>query len=400
MVVQKYGGSSVADLDKIRGVARRIVRVKEEGYHIVAVVSAMGSSTDNLLSQAYQVSPAPPKRELDMLLSVGERISASLLTMALHELGHEAISFTGSQCGIITSDNHANARIIDVRPVRILDELARDKIVIVAGFQGMSYKREVTTLGRGGSDTTAIALAAALGATWCEICSDVDGVYTADPRLVPEAEKIESLSYDEMEEMGEAGAKVLNPDAIEFARRMGLKVMLTSTFKEGGGTVLLARDKAASGVAVKAVATRRKIYLVELSDIDPKETNEAVALFDELKAPVESLALRVGERATARIRLAPERVPDWALLERRIGEVFGESARIDATEGSASLIGPGLGDEVAYLRQAEQTLRRQGVAFHEIELSRNRLTFFMSAEQVDSATTALHAAFFGRPPSA
>ena len=218
VVVQKYGGSSVADVVRLRRVAERVMRTQQQGHDVVVVVSAMGDTTDDLLALAKQVSASPDRRELDMLLSAGERVSMALLSMALRELGGDAISFTGSQSGIITNDRHVDARIVEVRPFRVQDELARGRIVVVAGYQGVSYKREVTTLGRGGSDTTAVALAAALGAEWCEICSDVDGVYSADPRVVSGPQRIPVLSYEETQEMAESGAKVLNAQAIEFAR--------------------------------------------------------------------------------------------------------------------------------------------------------------------------------------
>src|SRR6188508_1141946 len=206
IVVQKYGGSSVADIGKLKRVAARVVATARAGHRVCVVVSAMGDTTDELIGLARQISGAPPRRELDMLLSCGERISMALLSMAIAELGEEAISFTGSQSGIMTNDRHSGARIIEVRPVRLLDELERGRVVIVAGFQGVSYKREITTLGRGGSDTTAVALAAALGAECCEICSDVDGIYTADPRVVDAAQLLESISHDEMLELAAQGA--------------------------------------------------------------------------------------------------------------------------------------------------------------------------------------------------
>src|SRR5438105_4620488 len=224
IVVQKYGGSSVADVDRSRQVATRIMRSRAAGYDVAVVVSAMGDTTDELLSLAKRVSANPDRRELDMLLSAGERISMALLSIAIRELGGEAISFTGSQSGIITNDRHIDARIIEVRPFRVQDELSRGRIVVVAGYQGMSYRREVTTLGRGGSDTTAVAMAAALGAEYCEICSDVDGVYSADPRVVPAARRIPALSYEETQELAEAGAKVLNAQAVEFAKEKGIAI--------------------------------------------------------------------------------------------------------------------------------------------------------------------------------
>ena len=229
IIVQKYGGSSVADVGKLRYVAERVMQTARRGHQVVVVVSAMGDTTDELLAMAKQVSPNPERRELDMLLSAGERISMALLSLAIRELGGDAISFTGSQSGIITNDRHVDARIIEVRPFRVQDELARGRIVVVAGYQGVSYKREVTTLGRGGSDTTAVAMAAALDAEYCEICSDVDGVYSADPRVVPAARRIDTLSYEETQEMAEAGAKVLNAQAVEFAKEKGIAIYARAT---------------------------------------------------------------------------------------------------------------------------------------------------------------------------
>src|SRR6201988_731697 len=229
VIVQKYGGSSVASVQKLREVAERVMRTHRDGHQVAVVVSAMGKTTDELLAMAKQVSPNPPRRELDMLLSAGERISMALLSMALREMGGDAISFTGSQSGIITNDRHVDARIVEVRPFRVQDELARGRIVVVAGYQGVSYRREVTTLGRGGSDTTAVAMAAALGADYCEICSDVDGVYSADPRVVPAARRIGVLSYEETQELAEAGAKVLNAQAVEFAKEKGIAIYALAT---------------------------------------------------------------------------------------------------------------------------------------------------------------------------
>src|SRR5687767_15225464 len=229
IVVQKYGGSSVADVARIRQVAERVMATRRAGFDVAVVVSAMGDTTDELLALAKKVSPNPDRRELDMLLSAGERISMALLSMAIRELGGDAISFTGSQSGIITNDRHVDARIVEVRPYRVQDELARGRVVVIAGYQGVSYKKEVTTLGRGGSDTTAVAMAAALGAEWCEICSDVDGVYSADPRVVPAARRIDALTYEETQELAEAGAKVLNAQAVEFAKEKGIAIYARAT---------------------------------------------------------------------------------------------------------------------------------------------------------------------------
>jgi aspartate kinase len=252
IVVQKYGGSSVGDVERIQRVAARVADTRAQGHQVVVVVSAMGDTTDELLGLARKVSPDPHRRELDMLLTAGERISMALLGMALHARGVEAVSFTGSQSGIITDGAHTNARILEVRPVRILEELGKGRVVIVAGYQGVSREKEVTTLGRGGSDTTAVALAAALGAEVCEICSDVDGVYTADPRVVPAWKRLSELSHEEMQELALAGARVLNAQAVEFARDRGIVIHARSTFAPGPGTRIApraSRELRISGVA-------------------------------------------------------------------------------------------------------------------------------------------------------
>ena len=268
IVVQKYGGSSVADVTRMKKVAERVMRTRGQGHDVVVVVSAMGDTTDELLALAKQVSANPDRRELDMLLTAGERISMALLSIAIRELGGEAISFTGSQSGIITNDRHVDARIIEVRPYRVQDELARGRIVVIAGYQGVSYRREVTTLGRGGSDTTAVAMAAALGAEYCEICSDVDGVYTADPRVVADAQRIGMLSYEETQELAEAGAKVLNAQAVEFAKEKGIAIYARATASPLPGAdpsedgTVVRRDAVRPAGAVVGVASERDILVL------------------------------------------------------------------------------------------------------------------------------------------
>src|ERR1700736_912168 len=247
------------------------MRTRRTGHDLVVVVSAMGDTTDDLLALARQVSANPDRRELDMLLTAGERISMALLSMAIRELGGDAISFTGSQSGIITNDRHVDARIIEVRPFRVQDELARGKIVVVAGYQGVSYRKEITTLGRGGSDTTAVAMAAALGAEWCEICSDVDGVYTADPRVVPTAKRIGVLSYEETQELAESGAKVLNAQAIEFAKEKGIAIFARATASPLPGAdpsidgTVVRRDSPRAPGTVVGVTSERDVLLLHSS---------------------------------------------------------------------------------------------------------------------------------------
>ncbi len=303
IVVQKYGGSSVADIDKLRSVADQVVDTKRAGNDVVVVVSAMGKTTDKLLSLASEAAQgsdntaaAAPKRELDMLVSTGERVSMALLSIAIQARGYDAVSFTGSQSGIITNDRHFDARIIEVRPHRIDDEIARGRIVIVAGYQGMSYRREITTLGRGGSDTTAVALAAALGAERCEIYSDVDGVYTADPRVVPHAEHMLALDYETMQEMAEAGAKVLNAQAVEWARRNKVTIAArrTGDAANGGGkeTLVSAAD---SGALALSIVVARPVVVV---DAEVNAVGRLMAVAQDLELPLGDLSV-LGQRVAA-----------------------------------------------------------------------------------------------------
>src|SRR5262245_30148332 len=306
IIVQKYGGSSVADVDKIGRVADRIAACKRAGKDVVVVVSAMGKTTDGLLSLARQAAvfeggaSEPPRRELDMLLTTGERVSMALLSIAIEARGLSAISFTGSQSGILTNDRHFDARIIEVRPHRIQDELARGRIVIVAGYQGMSYKREITTLGRGGSDTTAVALAAALDAERCEIYSDVDGVYSADPRVVPDASHLPEIDLAMLQEMAESGAKVLNAQAVEWARRQKIAIYARKTSDPiDGQKQTVAREDAR--VRARAVSAMDRVVL---ATFDARASDKVLAAMAELDLPFIDATL-----TSAAIPLL--NVPDW-----------------------------------------------------------------------------------------
>jgi len=341
VVVQKYGGSSVADAQKLRKVAERVIGTRNLGHEVVVVVSAMGNTTDDLLAMAKQISVNPERRELDMLLSAGERISMALLSMAIRELGGDAISLTGSQSGIITNDRHVDARIIEVRPFRVLDALSQGKIVVVAGFQGVSHKKEVTTLGRGGSDTTAVAMAAALDADYCEICSDVDGVYSADPRVVPEAQRIATLSYEETQEMAEAGAKVLNAQAVEFAKEKGIVIYARAT---GGplpgpnpssdGTVVQEHPSRVPG-SVVGVASERDVILLE-SEAPPAEL---LALLDHNGVAGKQLHV-VGTRTN--LVISRDNLHDEARLRDSLNTYLGGPTRLVDGLAAVSVIGVGI----------------------------------------------------------
>ncbi len=391
IVVQKYGGSSVADVDKLRRVARRVVDTAASGKRVCVVVSAMGKTTDQLIALAREVSPSPPRRELDMLLSCGERISMALLSMAIAELGREAISFTGSQSGIMTNDRHSGARIIEVRPVRIEDELERGRIVIVAGFQGVSYKREITTLGRGGSDTTAVALAAALGAEYCEICSDVDGVYSGDPRVVDATRFLEALSYDEMQELAEHGAKVLNPQAVEFARRAGIAIYARATAQAPGtgGTRIDggANGHPGGGRALRAVGVAGMRNLTRVRAAGGRQA-ELLAALERDTVPLKRLSC---DPDGATVLFTRDDLPDWPAVRRRLQECGAASCEEDLA--AATVVGEGIGSDPATLGRALVAARGAGVEVLAHDGSPLRLTLYVAPARLDDLVRALHKTF-------
>ncbi len=387
IVVQKYGGSSVAGVEKLRLVAQRVVETARSGKQVCVVVSAMGDSTDELLGLARKLTAAPPRRELDMLLSCGERISMALLSMAIAELGHEAISFTGSQSGILTNDRHSGARIIEVRPVRIQDELERGRIVIVAGFQGVSYKREITTLGRGGSDTTAVALAAALGAEYCEICSDVDGVYSADPRVVPAARLLEAISYDEMQELAEHGARVMNPQAVEFARKAGIAIYARATVGAPGEGGTRIGGPAPHGRGAVGVTGMQELVRVRVRGGAQGGTRLAELLGGE---GVRLLRFAADE-AGALALFSTDDLPDWPLMRARLAAHFGD-ALIGCDEGlaAATAVGEGLGSDARALAQVLGRARALGIEPSGFDASPLRLTLYVPPARLNELVFALH----------
>ncbi len=389
IIVQKYGGSSVADVEKIGRVADRVVEAKRQGYDVVVVVSAMGKTTDSLIRLANDVA-APgvdvPRRELDMLVSTGERVSMSLLSIAIQARGEPAISFTGSQSGILTNDRHFDARIIEVRPHRIEDELHRGSVVIIAGYQGMSYKREITTLGRGGSDTTAVALAAALQAERCEIYSDVDGVYSADPRVVSDARHLPELDHAMLQEMAEGGAKVICAQAVEWARKRGITIHARSTFDRGRETVILPAGQAKPGA--RAVCAEQKLLFVSWTTADAGPTlaglRETNLTFKDLaqgprggSALVPLLNVPTPEAAT---RALAGRLPEATVVEN---------------VGSVSVVGDGLADSAAHLERFLGALSTVEIKPVSLAGGPLRLTAVVRADDVANAQRAVHAAFLG-----
>ncbi len=385
IVVQKYGGSSVATPERLGQVAKRVAGTVDRGYRVVVVISAMGKTTDELMEHARAVNPSPPRRELDMLLTAGERISASLLAMAVSNEGKEAISFTGSQCGILTNHRHSNARIIEVRPVRVLDELEHDRVVIIAGFQGVSYKREITTLGRGGSDTTAVAMAAALGAEYCEICSDVDGVYSADPRVVAEPCHLESISYTAMQELSQNGARVLNAQAVEFARRAGIVIYARAT--AGGKTTRVAAHGSERDGAV-GVAGQRDLVCVH-GDGGAAQLAALAAVLEEHETNPLRARLHEGQPV---LLLSRENCPDWPALHNRLERAGGMVWFEEGLE-AASVVGEGLGDDPCVLARALELVQEAELPLHSVDSAPLRLTLVLRPGKLDEAVRLMHREF-------
>ena len=390
IIVQKYGGSSVADVGRLRRVAERIMATRGEGHDVVVVVSAMGDTTDELLGMAKQIATNPDRRELDMLLSAGERIAMALLSMAIRDLGGDAISFTGSQSGIITNDRHVDARIIEVRPFRVQDELSRGRIVVIAGYQGVSYRREVTTLGRGGSDTTAVAMAAALDAEYCEICSDVDGVYSADPRVVSDARRIDTLSYEETQEMAEAGARVLNAQAVEFAKEKGIVIYARATASRApgpsgpeDGTVVRKWPARLPGT-VAGIASERDVIVLE----GDAHVMDLLAVLDERNVAGKQLHA-FGEHA--HFVISRENLHDEGRLRDALQTRLSGRARLIDGLAAVSAVGAGINTTYANLRTGADALAAIGVAPAGVATSSFRITWMVPRDRTDDAVRALHA---------
>jgi aspartate kinase len=391
LIVQKFGGSSVADEDKMRHVAQRIVETSRAGHQVVAVVSAMGKTTNNLLNMARDLSKEPSRRELDMLLACGERISMSLLSMTIQDLGEDCISLTGPQAGIRTTDNHFNARITDVQAGRVHRELDRGRIVVVAGYQGMNSRGEVTTLGRGGSDTTAVAVAAGIEADRCEIYSDVDGVYTADPRIVENARPMPEISYVEMTELAHHGASVLNPRAVEYAWRRNVEVRARCTFNDAPGTVIHERE--ADGEAkVLGVACHKELVWVSLRGKDL-----VASLGDEVLEAIEKNDIFVddtGEDGERRdLLISTEDIANLDTFAERLRNRFDDRITVTTDQGSVSAVGLNTGKDPDVLLKAEKALEQAGVSVRVSFTRDHSLTCLVDASQVGDALRALHAAF-------
>lgn len=398
-VVQKYGGSSLADRDRLEAVAEKIVETHRDGNKLVVVVSAMGDTTDELLDQARELTDEPSRRELDMLLSVGERIAMALLSIAIQKHGVEAVSLTGSQCGIITTHNHSNARIMDVRPFRVQDELEMNKVVIVAGYQGTSYRREVTTLGRGGSDTTAVALAAALDAEVCEIYTDVEGIYSADPGAVLSAEQLLELSHEEMVEMARSGAKVLNEEAVEFARRSKIALYTRKTHDaETEGTIVRTGgfqeriERAESGQPAVAVShIDRGVWAT-----DRREPGRLLAAVEDRKLALCNWV--PGD--VAEVYIGDDDVHGAEALAQELSD-SGDGVRAEVT-GLVSLVGEEIGKTSKWVVEGDRRLDRSDIEPIGVGIEGARVSWVVDSEDAEAAARALHEEFVdfdGEAPS-
>jgi aspartate kinase len=401
LICMKFGGTSVADAERIKRAAARIVEKREAGHSVVAVLSARGKTTDELITMAEEVSPTPDPREMDMLLSSGERISCALCAMAINDLGHRAISLTGSQAGIVTDESHTKALIIDVRADRIRAALDEDHIVLVAGFQGVSQTaKNVTTLGRGGSDTSAVAVAAALGAEVCEIYTDVAGVYSADPRIVPDARKLDIVSFEEMLEMAASGAGVLQLRSVEYARNHGVKIHCRSSFSSEPGTVVVAEEEIPmEQPLITAVTHSVQEARITLTGV-PDEPGAAARIFEAMAAAnvnvdmiVQNEPVSAGGQAEISFTVPRDdmRAAQSALAQLQ-GEVFREMTAHEDT-GKVSIIGAGMRSHPGVAAKVFGVLAGEGVNIEMISTSPIKISCVIERDRVEHAVRALHSAF-------
>ena len=402
IVVMKFGGTSVAGAEQIKRAARRIVAAREEGKRVVAVLSARGKTTDELVAQAMEISERPVAREMDMLLSTGERISCALCAMAIHDMGHEAISLTGSQAGIVTDSSHTKAKIIDVRADRIRETLDEDRIVLVAGFQGVSTdSHDVTTLGRGGSDTTAVALAAALGARVCEIYTDVAGVFSADPRIVPDARKLPVASYEEMLEMSASGAKVLQLRSVEYARNHGVRIHCRSSFEDGPGTLVVSEDESEKQTVehpfVTAVTHSEGEARVTLTGVrdEPGVAGRIFTALADAGINVDVIIQNepIGDDALADLSFTVDRSDLGAATDTVTGLDVSRGVRTDEQIGKVSIVGAGMRSHPGVAAKVFEVLGGKGINIEMISTSPIKISCVIAADHVPDAVRALHEAF-------
>jgi aspartate kinase len=398
LIVQKYGGTSVADAERIKNVARRIAKAKDEGNQVVVVVSAMGDTTDELIKLAYQISEKPDNRELDVLLSTGEVVSSTLLAMALHEMGYPAISLTGAQAGIRTDSAYSRARILKVEAKRVIKELEKGNIVIVAGFQGITDEMDITTLGRGGSDTTAVALAASLGAEICQIYTDVEGVYTADPRLVPEAQQLAEIGYEEMLELASYGAKVMHPRAVELGELFNIPILVASSFSEKPGTLIHGGVAMEVRNKVRSIAHDLDVAKITVVGV-PDRPGIAAAIFSPLAKAginVDTIVQNASIQGITDLTFTVARSQLAKAMEvvEPISKSIGARECVsDAKLGKVSIIGTGMQNTPGYAARMFSTLAEKNINIQLITTSEIRITCIIDEARVEEAVRALHRAF-------
>ena len=398
IIVKKFGGTSVGDTAKIKNVAKRIVKTIETGNQVVVVVSAMGGTTDKLVALAQEVSLSPLERELDMLLSTGEQVSIALLAMAVSELGYEAISLTGNQVGILTDGFYSNARIVSINNERIVNELKTGKVVILAGFQGVTIDNEITTLGRGASDTTAVAIAASLKAERCEIYTDVDGIYTADPRVVKSAKKLDQITHDEMLEMAGLGAKVLHSRSVELAKKFQVPLMVRSSFHEGQGTIIIKESEIMEQVVVSGVTSNKdqaKISLISIAD-KPGVAAEIFNIVAEQNINIDMIIQNVGHDGTTDLSFT---VPEKDLSNTvRVIEGLNNQIKIATVEtdidiSKVSVIGIGMVSHVGVAAKMFSALAAENINIQMISTSEIKISCVIDQSQTEKAVQVIHESF-------
>ncbi len=401
--VLKFGGTSLADSERVRQVASIVLRKRSSGHRVVVVVSARARQTDGFIEEARALAPNPSPREMDMLLSSGERISAALLSIALNATGCRAIGLSGSQAGIITDDNHTNARIIEVRPYRVLQALDEGFVVVVGGFQGVSFNKEITTLGRGGSDVTAVALASALGAEVCEIYSDVDGVFSADPGIVDKARRLEELSYQEMQEMGEAGARVLHPGSVEFAKIRDTMIHAKCTWSPNGAGSIIRNLEGRIKPRVVGVASEEKVVLLQVEEENVNDLSTLRSLlgtFQQEAVRSKQISFHPGPRGTiCGTLIVPEK--ENYHIESVIGRLrddFAPSVRISRNYSAVSLIGTGITDRYEYLQDSLALLRSLDIPVAGLHTSSFRISLLVDRSRLIEVVRLLHRRFIEESP--
>ena len=398
LVVQKFGGSSVANSERIKRVAQRVVETKRTGANVVVVVSALGDTTDELLELASQISHAPPERELDMLMATGEQVSVALLAMAIHELGEDAVSFTGAQVGILTDNTHTKAKIVDINTQRIVKELAKKRIVIIAGFQGVNLNQDITTLGRGGSDLTAVAMAKALKADVCEIFTDVEGIYTADPRLVPQARKLSAISYDEMLEMASLGAQVMQARSIFVAKRFDIPIHVRSSFTDAEGTMITKSVKAMEDIVVSGVTLQKDEAKVTVRDV-PDKPGMAAEIFRELAAKgvnVDMIVQNVSREGSTDLSFTVVKsdLPATLRITRNVAHRIG-AGEVTTDEGVAklSIVGIGMRSHSGIAAKMFEAMARERVNIEMISTSEIKISVIIRRQHAERAMRVIHQAF-------